>query len=713
MQYVEKPPHIDPVRMRHITDEDLLAATGTATVEELRRHLSTRTGPRPVFDVARWAAGMSGTETAAQAVAAADELLGTEVDFLDKGRGRSRLYGFHYLRWMSPLVSAYALTGDPAYAKEWDRLFGQWYDSRDQVAGDWPGLDVVWYSLGVWSRSSLITQALAVFGEEPALSREGWLRMVKTVLGGARWAAEEHDEFRQGNWQFACASELLHVAAVFPEFDEASGWAEVAKARILDHLELDVRADGGHHERSPGYHSMCVEAVQRAAVIGEQYLGWDLAAHPRVRAMHDWYVALVTPAGWIPHLQDSGLYWPAAHLLRGHYLLGDPGYEALARRWLTPEQLRGELAWLPPRPDGAPAPVPAVEPDSSSRTLDTSRYAVFRTGWEPDSLHTVVNYGPFVGHELEPHSHHAALDFVLSGWGVPLAWEAGGPPSYDDPGYYDWFQATRGHNTVLLPGEEFAADRDATCDTFAALPHVDVFAGHHHGYPKRHDRRIVFVRESPSYWLVTDEIEDGPEAVWQVHGRSPWSERAGGHANVRGPGLYVLPAEPEAVTGVLHGSGPSRIPDPSTRTAEYGEIHTLGLRQRAGTFTVGLFPYAEDPPAVRLRGGEVSLDGVVDAFSGHQWTRCDTGGVLLAAACWGPSLVHDGIALVEARGLVAADVTYEGGFAAVVDTDRCTELRVHAPGVSRLALNGVRLRPGLTVTLPSSGRWRLEAAADE
>ncbi|MCG5220814.1 heparinase II/III family protein [Streptosporangium soli] len=712
--------------MLHITDQgllDALAATGAGDVDELRRHFARRPGPRPVWDVSRWAAAMAGTEAAAEAAAAADRLLGVEVDFLDKGHGRSRLYGFHYLRWMTPLVSAYALTGDPVYAREWDRLFGQWYDSRDRVVGDWPGLDVVWYSLGVWARSTFVTQALTVFGEEPALSRERWLEMMKTVLGGARWAAEEHDEFRQGNWQFACASELLHVAAVFPEFGEAQSWTEIAKARILDHLELDVRADGGHHERSPGYHSMCVEAVQRAAVIGEQYLGWDLAGHPRVRAMHDWYVSLVTPGGWIPHLQDSGVIWPAAQLLRGHHLLGDPAYKALAERWLSAEEIRGELAWLPPRhgldATAAFQAAPSSEPDSSSHTLPTSQYAVLRTGWDSGDLHTVVNYGPFVGHELEPHSHHAALDFVLAGWGVPLAWEAGGPPSYDDPGYYDWFQATRGHNTVLREGEEFATDRAAACDTFVALPHVDVFAGHHKGYPARHDRRIVLVRDSPSYWLVTDEPADGAEAVWQLHGLSPWREHAGGHAGSRAPGLHVVPAEP--VTEVRYGTGPSRIPDPVAKTAEYGEVHTLGLR-RAGGFTVGLFPFDQEPGTaeVRVRGAsvEVSTGGVTDLFTGSQWTRRDSAGVLLAAACWGPALVADGIALIEADGLVAADVGYHAGLTAVIDTDRSTKLRVHAPGMTRMTLNGVLLRPArdgdhLTVTLPSPGRWRVEAAADE
>ncbi|MER6003903.1 heparinase II/III family protein [Nonomuraea angiospora] len=518
--FVEKAPHVHPTRMRHITDEALLETLGAGGVAETRAWRRRRPIP------------------AALGAEGADALLGIEVDFLDKGHGRSLLYGFHYLRWMSPLITAYAGTGDPRYAAEWDRLFRQWYDDRDRVEGDWPGLDVVWYSLGVRARAMYVTEALAVFADEPALSDGCWLRMMKTVVGGARWSAEEHDEFRHGNWQFVNACELLHTARVFADLPEAEQWAEVAMARILEHLEQDVRADGGHHERSPSYHLMCLDNLERAVAVEPA-----LARHPRRQAMYRWLSVLTTSGGWVPHLQDSGLIWPQD-----------------------------------------------VGPAEGSHNLEASGYATFRHG----DFHTVVNYGPYVGHELEPHSHHAALDFVLSGWGVPLAWEGGGPPSYDDPGYYDWYQATRAHNTLLVPGEGYVEDRRAACDLFSVSARADVFAGHHHGYSARHDREIVFVKGDNPYWIVTDRID--AEAIWQIHGLSPWVERDGGFAGTRGPGILVVPLQPP--DEVVYGTGPARIPDPATRTAEYGEIHSLGLRRADGRFTVGIFPYRDQPPCV-------------------------------------------------------------------------------------------------------------------
>ncbi|GAA0934233.1 heparinase II/III domain-containing protein [Nonomuraea longicatena] len=510
---VEKPPHVHPTRMRHIPDADLDALLGTAG------------------RAWRWRAPVP----AGLPADGADDLIGTQVDFLDKGHGRSRLYGFHYLRWMTPLVAAYEKTGDPRYAAEWERLFRQWYASRDRVEGDWPGLDVVWYSLGVWARSMHLTHALHVLGD--ALGEECWREMMKTLVGGARWTAEEHDSFRHGNWQFAAVCELLHLARVFADLPESEAWAELALARIDEHLDRDIRADGGHHERSPGYHGMCLDALRRAAAVEPA-----LAAHPRHVAMRDWLAALTTSGGWVPHLQDSGVVWPEG-----------------------------------------------IDPAAGSVNLEASGYAVFRGA----GFHTVVNYGPYVGHELEPHSHHAALDFVIEGWGRPLAWEGGGPPSYDDPGYYDWYQATRAHNTLLVPGQEYTEDRRAACDLFSVTDDVDVFAGHHHGYAQRHDRRVTFVKD-PGYWVVEDRID--AEAVWLLHGLSPWRPHEDGWISAEGPGLLVVPLLPPEE--VLHGNGPARIPDPSARSAEYGEIHSLGLRRTDGRFTVGLFPFRDQPPTI-------------------------------------------------------------------------------------------------------------------
>ena len=198
-------------------------------------------------------------------LAAAEAALETGGEsFTDRGLGRSRLYGHHYLGWTRPLLQAYALTGETRWLHSWGEIFDRWYAVRDEVHGDWPGLDVIWYTLGVASRTRLFADALDLGGAAlPAATR---IRLLGSVLGGARWLADEHDSFRYGNWQVVGVCCLATLAALFPEFAEAPTWAGVARERIEEHLALDIDDDGGHLERSPGYHRLCLTSLHDAAL---------------------------------------------------------------------------------------------------------------------------------------------------------------------------------------------------------------------------------------------------------------------------------------------------------------------------------------------------------------------------------------------------------------------------------------------------------------
>ncbi len=488
--------------------------------------------------------------------------------------------------------------------------------------------------------------------------------------------------FRNGNWQLVSVCELAHVSSVYPEFAERTEWLDVARRRIEDHLELDFYADGCHYERSPSYHTMCLQALHMAALSADSGQR-SLIDHPRLRQAHSWLAEMAHPAGWIPHLQDSHIVRPAELLLVGHHLYGVPEWKWLVERWMDADCIVDRLDWLGPRPDGTD-PVeffrtaPSVEPSGASTLLSRCGYAMLRQGREVDDLTTVVNLGPYVGHELEPHSHHAALDFVISGWGEPLAWEAGGPPSYDDPGYYTWYQAGRGHNSVALEGEPNSVERNTVVESFWSLGRedddivvagttgmsahsagdggswpggsvsrrgVDVVAGRHDAFERRHRRRIVFVRSDPAYWLVEDELGDRPiSSTWTIHGRSAWrtedlaegrvEDRTEGQVGDRtrnrqryvssaGPGLVVVPVE--TPVGVERGTGPARLPSSQValegddadgagnrlreRRAcpdEYGTIHGLHLAYEHSTVRTVLVPFEHEAPEA---GVEPTGDG--------------------------------------------------------------------------------------------------------
>jgi hypothetical protein len=540
----EKPRHIDE-RITAVGTAELLEAFGDpAGVHDLAGLRAwVAAGKREaLWPIGQWAKAFRGTDEAAAVIAAADELRQNPPDVTGAGLGRSARYGFHYLGWLAPAVRAWALTGDDAYVRTFEELFRAWVRGRDGLAGEWPGLDLIWYSLGTYARASLLLPALDVL--EGSLSDAVWGEVMGTLIGGARWAYDEHDTFRNGNWQLVSAVHLLHVGTVYPRLTEAGHWRQRGLDRLTEHLEYDFYADGGHHERSPGYHAMCLSEVRLATAIDQRYLHISLDGHPKVTAMHHWLRELTSPSGWVPHLQDSGIVWNGTA--------------------------------TEPRP-------------SRSVWLEPSGYAVLRA--REHDIRVVVNAGPYVGHELESHSHRAVLDVIMEGWGRPLLWEAGGPPDYDDERYQSWFQAGRGHNTVLVDGRDVGADRDVTVEHFEESDGEVVLDARVRTGRFEHRRRLTLARSEPVRLTVDDWI-DAPgrhtyELLW--HAPAPWLRTGCEWRTGDDPGVRLTVAGLGG-TVVATSEGSARLPDPATQTSAYAPLHTLSLTRTHGRFTTVITP---------------------------------------------------------------------------------------------------------------------------
>lgn len=754
----EKARHID-ARITHISTDDLLAAFGSPPgVQDLAglRRVVGDTMRRPAWPVPEWAAAVRGGAEAERVVTEAAPLL-RGVDVTGAEHGRSRRYGFHYLNWLAVGVQASQLTGDERYLRAFEQHFDAWVAARDSVTGEWPGLDVIWYSLGTWARCRNLLPALDVLTGSP-LSDRTWGAILATLVGGARWAHDEHDVFRHGNWQLVSATELIHIGRVLPRLTEADAWVRRGHERVDEHLLLDVYPDGGHYERSPGYHMMCLSALHTAAVVDARHGSGALAGDPRLAAMHGWLRGVTSAGGWAPHLQDSHIEWPARSLLRGGYVLDDPALVAAARRWLSATDFAEAAAVLPRwedpdrqrRWEDAVRNTGAGRAPSPARTtvLPESGYALLRAGDHEDALRLVVNAGPHIEHELESHSHRAVLDFTLEGWRQPLLWEAGGPPSYDDPEYLTWFQSGRGHNTVLVDGAELQVDREASNERIVDAARLAVFRGSHRGNRMLQERRLALVREEPTFLVVDDRaLPDADDSdadtsaahtfQFRLHALNPW-QRLGplsfSTAEAAGPGLRVVELGDPELTTVGVEEGRARRPDLATRTAAYGPLHSLVLDRSTGGFTAVVLPFAGSAPgeATVLRDGDVlTVDhgAVVDRVGDASWVRTgrpvgstdQASETLRWAVGWRVRELRD-----RDRPLFTSscevDVELElrdGELRAVVDAPgRCRVRLAGTAGTPRL--NGVRLSPsddeshpsGVPLGLPYAGRWTISGVRD-
>src|SRR5207344_1045864 len=164
-------------------------------------------------------------------------------------------------------------------------------------------------TLGLAQRSLVFNSAYGAFRHTRLLDAPTQARLLKSLLGAARWLAEEHDRFLFGNWQLTGAAALYELGLLWPEFAEAPAWRQIGRQRLEEHLELDIAADGGHSERSPSYHQHVLACFARAASVAELNGEPPLQAHPRFAAMYRWLLEHTSAQGSSTNFNDSHIIW--------------------------------------------------------------------------------------------------------------------------------------------------------------------------------------------------------------------------------------------------------------------------------------------------------------------------------------------------------------------------------------------------------------------
>ena len=773
---IELPAHIHPTRMRRLSEADLFAAFDLtppalapvraavaaedwpAAYAAWAAYFAQRAAPRLVVNLTGYAALPAALRTARGApILERARALQTEIpDYLGATQGQAQLYGYHYFTWLAPLVAAHALDGDPAHAAAFARLFAAWDAVRDQVVGTIPSLDVIWYTLGLAIRARAFLDAYAAFHVAPALTPALHGALLKHWLGAARWLAEEHAGFRYGNWQIHGVATLYELGVCLPEFREAAAWRAQGWARLMEHLDLDVYADGGHSERAPSYHAHVLDVYHRVAAVAEQNGQPPLQTHPQFAAMHRWLAEHLNPLGASPNFNDSHVIWVGHWAVPGAVLLGDAALKGLAEHFAAPAEIAWTLAGLPDRPGGetatdAYARLPSEPPAAASVLQPVSKFALLRDGLAPDDLFLAVNYGPLIGHEYESHSHLDALAFVATGRGAPLALEAGlALDTYDSPRYKTWLRRAAAHNMVLVNGQDpDEAVKDGTLLAWAASPLADVFAAAHPGYAAQgvsaHRRLIVFVKGE--YWLIHDALDQtgAPELEWRLFTPHPLEQAAGRWLPMQYPGLVVAPLFPadgrfEPVSGFAVVPGPRAyegvitmrdVPGLShrqqTAAPRAAYLHLLyPARNAAEAQAVSAQPLPLDEgqgEAARLvtgQGADLFITQTSPTARLGHWRTDAHVAWLRAPDCWAlhaaSRLAHADQALFSATAPLTAAHLWPAptGAAAYLDTAQRATVTLTLPWpVAQVYLNAIRLPEAVDgtatvrVLLPGPGQYTL------
>jgi uncharacterized heparinase superfamily protein len=446
--------------------------------------------------------------------------LGRPIEWQPDGASQLWRYHLHYFDW------AWVALENPRSA-ETQSAFATLYRSwrQDNPVGRWDAWSPYVVALRAWTLCSIF---------EPVIRGSEVEAEVRDDLGTHARYLRANVEFDVGGNHLLKNLKALVGLGVFLGDDRL---LRFAVSHLVEQLDVQVLEDGGHFERSPGYHAQVLgDLIDVAGLL--QAAGTMPGAVARLDAsigeMRSWLAALVQPDGSVPLLNDS----------------------------VPVSETRLRALGLVPAPC-----------DVALTVLEDSGYVVARPR---AGVSVVMDVGAPCPAELPAHAQADALSVLVQVDGAVVLVEAG-TSTYVPGARRQYERSTAAHNTVEIDGEDqtevwgtFRAGRRHRATMLEASTGGGrmVVVGEHDGYRHLpgapvHRRRLAM---TPEGIRVDDEVlgdgehdltlrwhlaegaqlnEDGDAVQIGPH-RLSWEA---GRADVR-----FVPAghEPWGVMGVAH-----------------------------------------------------------------------------------------------------------------------------------------------------------------
>jgi uncharacterized heparinase superfamily protein len=304
--------------------------------------------------------------------------------------------------------------------------------------------------------------------------------------------------------------ELLAIflaGVVFPEFERAAAWRELALHETLTNVRADLLPDGVHCELSTDYHHLAVRNwLQVRRLASDNGHGVPREFDRALEAALEFSLHVHQPSGVVPSLSDGDVRCFLPLLAQGARLFD-----------------RGDMQYV------ATAGAEGTAPRERVAHFPNSGYHVLRSDWaSADAQHLVFDCGPLGEGN---HGHFDALSFELAAFDRALVVDPG-RYTYSEAGEdRNWrvhFRSTAAHNTVgvdglnqtrYIPKPIREASRHAPGSVRHKIsgppPETTLLEAHSgarfdllhgrcasHEYDAVHERCIVFVDRR--YWIVSD-----------------------------------------------------------------------------------------------------------------------------------------------------------------------------------------------------------------
>lgn len=422
-------------------------------------------------------------------------------------------YHLHYFGYVRPLLIADRIAPDAAYFAAFRRLALGWIEGNRRLQGDG------WHPYTISLRLVNWLQAWIEWPANFEADQAFRTLFLQSAFAQARLLRRQLELDVRGNHLLENLRALLWAGTFFPG-SEAREWFATASKLLRGETSEQVLADGGHFERTPGYHVVVLRLYLEIALLlernGAVVMDWLRDAIGRQAVF---LLEILGPHGRLPLIKDTA--WDAApdpsDLLNAAAMwLGQPA--------LRPAAAPGAETFLLLGQDAARqlAGWPAAPEREGCASLAASGFYVLRgAGGE----HAIVDLGKPCPDYLPAHAHADTFSFEYHYNGAPVVVDSG-IFQYAAGPWRRFFRSTRAHNTVEIAGEDssevwasFRVGRRARPQVKQSLTERGEarLLASHDGYrhlPGRPQHQRAVVWRERAYLIVLDRVTGGrPQSV--------------------------------------------------------------------------------------------------------------------------------------------------------------------------------------------------------
>jgi uncharacterized heparinase superfamily protein len=445
-----------------------------------------------------------------------------DVPYLDSSVGDHKIIWElnRHQHWLQ-LGRASWLTGKSRYAVAIIEQLGQWLAANPPLVGmNWAsmleiGLRTISWT---WALQFLLAD---VHDERDDVRRTPWLVDMLVAIDRQLTHVEQHLSyyFSPNTHLTGEALALYVVGHALPELAASDRWRATGRRILLQEVDRQILADGGHAERSTHYQRYTLDFYLLALLTAQR--GGDAEAVSRFAdasaRLAEFTRTMADDHGRLPLIgdDDGGMLWPITgrecHDVRDSLAVAAV---VLERSDLAPWGVPEEAFWVASSMtiERAPA-IEHARPDPTawpSRTLPDTGYVVLHDAAGGHSVFDVGGHGYMNG----GHAHADALSLTISVAHRPLLVDPGTSTYTMDTRLRDRMRGTANHNTLTVDGRPQSTPagpfrwRTTANGRLHASRHnagFDWAEASHDGYsPIEHRRSIV--RADGAGWLVVDEI---------------------------------------------------------------------------------------------------------------------------------------------------------------------------------------------------------------